>query len=348
MAVARSVVKLRRKLRQVHAGTLISLYAKNRFSGRVKIGFGPIRSGESDLNVRKWRIDPIVNYINRNSKEYVADFFFPGDDLERFQIIVLVKAYSDELMTQLMRLRNRIVVYDVVDNPLGCKRSIYEDFEFAKSLSGLIVSSPAQAGALLTVGVPHTLIEHPVINTCYKASYVESNPVVLVWQGFSHNMGGAKRLEALIRDMAGGMPGRLRFVYHTNAEAADDGVVHVIPWSKHNAFSVLAASDIAISVRDDVRPWQAEKPSTKAIAFMAAGLPVVCSPTLAERLVIEHGVTGYLVHNDDEWRECLTRLILDAALREKMGRAARRYAMDNFSVARIAQKYLAFFAQLRK
>jgi glycosyltransferase involved in cell wall biosynthesis len=345
--VVRRLNRLRYKVRQVRPTTLASLSLKNALSRKIKVGFGPIRTGETDLNVRKWRIDPIVNHINGNSSEYVADFFFEGDDLERFEIIVLVKVYSDDLVAQLGRLKRRVIVFDVVDNPLGCKRSIYDDNELARSLSGLILSSPTQAPALAKYALPLKLIEHPILNTSWKTDYGDSDPVTLVWQGFRHNAGGTEHLEELIRGLGSETGRRIKLVYHTNAAAADDGFVQVVPWTVDNAFSVLTAADIAISARDETRPWQKEKPSTKMIIFMAAGLPIVCAPTAAERLVIQSGVTGYFATSPDEWKQHLSRLILDPRLREKMGRAGRQYAVDNFSVARIARKYVEFFDELR-
>ena len=58
---------------------LIKLKLNCFFSKKIKVGLGPINSGEDNLAVRKWRIDPIVNQINKNNKRYVADIFL-GDN----------------------------------------------------------------------------------------------------------------------------------------------------------------------------------------------------------------------------------------------------------------------------
>src|SRR5262245_9462920 len=90
----RSLRRLRRRfdqLRLVHPYTLLSLRLRGALSRKVRVGFGPVKTGENDLNVRKWRIDPIVAEINRRSTDYIADLFFEGDDLGRFDIIVVVK-----------------------------------------------------------------------------------------------------------------------------------------------------------------------------------------------------------------------------------------------------------------
>jgi hypothetical protein len=127
----KGVGRFLRKLDHVSPSTLAGLRLRSALSRKVKIGFGPIKTGERDLNVRKWRIDPVVSYINKHSDSYVADVFWEGDRLDRFSIIVLVKSYSDDLVHEVLKAkaRGQIVVFDVVDNPLGCKRSIYDDEE---------------------------------------------------------------------------------------------------------------------------------------------------------------------------------------------------------------------------
>ena len=68
---------------------------KNLFSRKIKVGFGPITSGENDLAERKWRIDPIINAINSKKKcGYVAGFFIHPEEMKYFDIIVIVKKFT--------------------------------------------------------------------------------------------------------------------------------------------------------------------------------------------------------------------------------------------------------------
>ena len=48
--------------------------------------------------------------------------------------------------------------------------------------------------------------------------------------------------------------------------------------------------------------------------------------------LVEDGVTGFLADAPEEWRDRLERLIADAGLRERMGRASRRYIGAQFSI----------------
>ena len=65
---------------------------------------------------------------------------------------------------------------------------------------------------------------------------------------------------------------------------------------------------------------------------MACGLPVVASPVGVSRQIVEHGVNGFLAATEAEWRDALTALLRDPALRQKMGQAGRRKVQARYSL----------------
>jgi hypothetical protein len=68
------------------------------------------------------------------------------------------------------------------------------------------------------------------------------------------------------------------------------------------------------------------KSGLKAIEYGARGIPAICSDVPAYRVVIDHGVNGFLVKHDHEWLRYMSILAGDDGLREKMGEAARAMA----------------------
>ncbi len=70
----------------------------------------------------------------------------------------------------------------------------------------------------------------------------------------------------------------------------------------------------------------------KALQYMGVGTPVVLSPVGMNADVVKDGVTGFLADSMDEWRNKLERLILDSALRERMGCAARQAVEERYSI----------------
>jgi glycosyltransferase involved in cell wall biosynthesis len=81
---------------------------------------------------------------------------------------------------------------------------------------------------------------------------------------------------------------------------------------------------------------------------MASGTPVVASRTGGLPEVIRDGETGFLVTPGDvpELHDRLDRLLRDAALARRMGRAARQLVLDRFTWQATAQRCLAAYAEL--
>lgn len=80
---------------------------------------------------------------------------------------------------------------------------------------------------------------------------------------------------------------------------------------------------------------------------MSAGLPSVVSDIPANTQLIEHGVHGLLARMGDEASiaGALAELVGDPELRSRLGAAARRRVVENYSVDMVVQRYEALFAE---
>jgi L-malate glycosyltransferase len=86
--------------------------------------------------------------------------------------------------------------------------------------------------------------------------------------------------------------------------------------------------------------WVLGKSGLKALQYMALGIPVVATAIGANFRVIDDGVSGYLVHTENEWVDRLGTLIQDWELRRRMGAAGRRAVEERFSVGANAGTYV--------
>ena len=93
-----------------------------------------------------------------------------------------------------------------------------------------------------------------------------------------------------------------------------------------------------------VLPSTSEGLSNALLEAMAAGLPAVASDVGGNREVVEHGVSGFLVDWADPGAaaEVVTRVLDDAALRQRIGAAARRRA-GCFSMATVGERYCGLY-----
>ncbi len=86
-----------------------------------------------------------------------------------------------------------------------------------------------------------------------------------------------------------------------------------------------------------------------SLEAMAAGVPVVANRSggVAEQVI--DGVTGWLVPDDDPAAiaEAVASILVDPALGERLGAAARRHVARHFSMERMVASYLDIFAPAR-
>ena len=72
---------------------------------------------------------------------------------------------------------------------------------------------------------------------------------------------------------------------------------------------------------DDV--WTRGKCGLKLLQYMAASVPVVCSPVGANCAIVENGVNGFHAVAESEWVDRLERLLANTELRARLGKAGR-------------------------
>jgi glycosyltransferase involved in cell wall biosynthesis len=111
-----------------------------------------------------------------------------------------------------------------------------------------------------------------------------------------------------------------------------------VRWRLEFETDLFSSFDIGIMPLLD-SPFAQGKCAFKLIQYMAAGLPVVASPTGVNREVVQPGINGYLAETSDEWIHALRQLIDDSDLRRKLGENGRRLVQQNFSLEASWMRY---------
>jgi glycosyltransferase involved in cell wall biosynthesis len=340
-----------RKVSLVNPKWYRELEQQLKITSKIKVGFGPVISGEDDLHVRKWRIDPIVNRINEISEKYCAGIFLTVSDMAKFDIVVMVREIEEInfFMIDNLKQNHKKLIYDIVDRPYlkGYALDYEKLYVFLRQVDALIASNPLQIEELNGIIKNIFFIEHPLLNRLRK-DYTKANNrrIRLIWQGFAENQKHMRMIHPIIKRLIEELKKEIHIIYLTNLLPNKNDFVKFKTWTVRNWERALIESDIAVEnkVLDD--PLLRRKPATKIVSYMAAGLPVVCTPSAADKLVIEHGRTGFFAYTEEDWYYYLKTLILDGELRRRIGEAAREYVINNFNIHTITQKYLDCFDRI--
>jgi len=319
-------------------------------SSKIKIGFGPVTTAEDDLAERKWRIDPVVNAINKESGRFRAGIFFTPEEMAQFDMIVVVKKFNPSYFPVISALKKagKRFVYDIIDNPnCGPPHDYYysEHPELISNMDGFILSTPLHRYFVSQFNKPSILIEHPVIHSVFKNKY-ESNTVTILAHGYYENLKSLKYLEPLIVSVAKETNQKIVLCYHSEVVFEDTEHIKYVKWTVDNCFEIMRDVDVAISIKQLDVLHQKTKPSTKVIAFMAAGLPVICFPSVADRMIVNHGVNGFFAYNEEDWRKYLTMLVINPLCRKQIGKAARASVIREYSVSSMVARYLNLFEEV--
>jgi glycosyltransferase involved in cell wall biosynthesis len=109
------------------------------------------------------------------------------------------------------------------------------------------------------------------------------------------------------------------------------GTLEIIPWTEDTEISLIQSMDIGLMPLPDT-PWTRGKCGYKLIQYMACGLPVVASPVGVNSDIVEHGVNGFLVKNNDDWLRAVRTLLHNPDLRRQMGDAGRKKVEESYSL----------------
>lgn len=110
------------------------------------------------------------------------------------------------------------------------------------------------------------------------------------------------------------------------------------PWSPQTEIALLHQMDIGIMPLVDDQEWTKYKAATKLVQYLALGIAAVASPVGVNAEILKDNRVGLSATTDDEWFECLRRLVDDYDLRRQLGAAGRllvesRYCIEaNLSV----------------
>lgn len=249
--------------------------------------------------------------LRASAKKLVFDFddaIYFGDDTRE----------THESATRLMKFKRIVRSSDLV----VAGNSVLADF--ARQFNSRIEVLPSAVDAR---GVPT------------KDWRMRNESFVIGWVGTRRNL---HHLEAI-----SGALGRLAGTYDIQLTVLSDGALDIpavkvvnIPWSLETQDGQIAKFDAGVMPLPKNK-WTEGKCGYKALQYMAAGVPPVCSDVGVNRVIVEDGREGFVVSSTADFFDALKMLIEDRELAKELGLNARRKALEAYSIpivsARLAE-----------
>jgi glycosyltransferase involved in cell wall biosynthesis len=163
-------------------------------------------------------------------------------------------------------------------------------------------------------------------------------PLVIGWSGSHSTSPYLHELDGVLSRLAAREDIQLKVIGDPSFKMP--GVdVDANAWNSVGEVAALSEIDIGVYPLPD-EEWVLGKSGLKALQYMALEIPTVAERLGSNEQIIEDGVTGFLVHGEDEWLSRLTELIRDPELRRRMGMAGRRTVVERYSVEANESAYL--------
>lgn len=182
-----------------------------------------------------------------------------------------------------------------------------------------------------------------------KSDYKLSEPMIIGWSGSHSTSVYLKLLEPVFEKLL-----QLKLNYKVlvigdkNFTFSNTSIpFEAKEWILEKEVSELSKFDIGVYPLPD-EPWVYGKSGLKALQYMALGIPTIATAIGANFRIIEHGVDGFLIKDNDvdEWANTILRLKDDMNLRTSVGKKAHEKVLREFSVKSNAEKYLNVLKKL--
>ncbi len=275
--------------------------------------------------------------------------------IHRYHIVYIhmwVTPLGTSLFERFVRVLARRVVYDIEDNLLLKQGNAINPV--ARMFGGR-----SKAPYLIRTS-DHVITSSPFLNDiCLEANerkrctyisssvdcdrfvpvnrYVNDRRITIGWTGTFSTRPYLDLLREVFQELAQRCDFRLLVIGNFDYDLP--GVdMQVIRWIEATEVADLQGIDIGVYPLPEDE-WVFGKSGLKAIQYMAFGLPAVATNVGTTPRIIRHMENGWLVSSNEEWIVALETLVNDPALRRRLGEAARKTVVENYSVEAIKSIY---------
>lgn len=156
-----------------------------------------------------------------------------------------------------------------------------------------------------------------------KCERLQNSQIVIGWVGSQSTLNHLEILKDVFDALSKKYKIRLKLIGVGTEKSpiprkGDLEIVTVPYYNEEEMISYAFSFDIGIGPLKEMKSVRG-KTGLKVLVYMAAGVPVICSPTWENLEVVTNGVNGFFATTPGEWFDKLSLLIENRSLREQMG-----------------------------
>jgi glycosyltransferase involved in cell wall biosynthesis len=154
--------------------------------------------------------------------------------------------------------------------------------------------------------------------------------VVIGWSGLEYNFPYLEILSPVLKRLIETQAVEVRIL--SGAPPVLDFPFQFERWDPSREVEQLNQFDIGVMPLK-MDEWSKGKCGFKLLQYMSLEIPSVATAVGVNEKIVQDGVNGYLAGNLKDWENHLTELIVDANLRQTIGKAARLTVLKEYSTA---------------
>lgn len=182
----------------------------------------------------------------------------------------------------------------------------------------------------------------------FKNQLKDDGKVRIGWMSSGSHFADLPVINPVMKEILAKYPNvEFHFAGMTWDTTAEDRFFHHVGSGNYEKFPKWYSElgvDIAIAPLKDT-PFNRCKSNIKWLEASMLEIPMVASDVLPYRS-IQHGKTGYLATNKEQWVKYLSLLIENASKRKEIGKEAKREVMKNWTIEKFLPLYENLFTKL--
>lgn len=258
----------------------------------------------------------------------------------RYDVVFIEKITPPKWWVRLLKKINERIVYDLDDavfiqfpertqylikNARRVVAGSHFILDHCRSLNSNTVFLPTPVPLHLYPEQPQNSTEH-------------REGLTIGWAGTTGTIKYLSILQEPLTRLSKKYPGELRFIIIGHSDHSgelkslfSEVNIEIIPFIDAKYISGrIAEFDIGVMPLDD-GDWEKGKCALKALCYMSAHVPAICSRVGENIEVIQDGVNGFLASNEEEWILKLSQLIENPGLRSTLGAEGRKTIEKKYS-----------------